>query len=271
MLDPDCLIVASIASFARSQNLSLEDTILICSDNHSDFGVWSEDADRHTVAADIAAAIPCSVRYYKSPRTLVEEELQLDVQADPPLAQALDEYEGLAKTMASVTALTALEDYLSTLRAQNVELFKNLSIPNYAELFKNLSIPDYAELFKNLIAANLMGKEEDEESEATNASEDEVNKMGEWTYERRMRELLTYLSAQEGCVDIPLVNGLFPPEAKVVETAEEAQWKGWVLYPPSKDTTMIKQIKITPGGRTALAKHVQASKEPPFTEENSQQ
>jgi len=295
LLDPDCLIVASIASFARSQNLSPEDTILICSDNHSDFGVWSKDADRHTVAADIAAAIPCSVRYYKSPRTLVEEELQLDVQADPPLAQALDEYEGLAKTMASVTALTALEDYFSTLRAQNVELFKNLSIPNYAELlknlsipnyaelfknlsipnyaelFKNLSIPNYAELFKNLRAADLMGKEEDEESEATNASEDEVNKMGEWTYERRMRELLTYLSAQEGCVDIPVVNGLFPPEAKVVETAEEAQWKGWVLYPPSKDTTMIKQIKITPGGRTALAKHVQASKELPFTEENSQQ
>lgn len=186
LLDPDCLIVASIASFARSQNLSPEDTILICSDNHSDFGVWSEDADRHTIAADIAAAIPCSVRYYKSPRTLVEEELQLDVQADQPLAQALDKYEGLAKTMASVTALSALEAYFSTLRAHNaellknlvpsdyVELLKNLVPPDCVELFKNLVPPDYVELFKNLRAADLMGEEQDEESEATNAPEDEA-------------------------------------------------------------------------------------------------
>ncbi len=150
LLDPDCLIVASIASFARSRNLSPEDTILICSDNHSDFGVWSKDADRHVVAADVAAAIPCSVRYYRSPRTLVEEELQLDVQANGPLARALDQYEALTKTMASVTALIARQEYLSALQSQYAELFKNLAIPNYAELFKNLAIPNYAELFKNL-------------------------------------------------------------------------------------------------------------------------
>jgi hypothetical protein len=101
--------------------------------------------------------------------------------------------------------------------------------------------------------------------------EEEVNKMEEWTYERRMRELLTYLSAQKGYVNIPVVNGLFPPEAKVVETAEEALWTGWVIYPISTDTTMIKQIKITPDGIRALAKHLQASKELPSAEENSQQ
>lgn len=95
--------------------------------------------------------------------------------------------------------------------------------------------------------------------------------MEEWTHDRRRRELLTYLSTQKGCVNIPVVNGLFPPEAKVVETAEEALWEGWVIYPSSTDTTMIKQIKITPYGRTVLAEHLQGSKELLSTEENSQQ
>jgi hypothetical protein len=148
LLDPDCLIVASIACFARSQSLSPEDTIIICSDNHADFGIWRKDAERHVVVPDIAAVIPCSVRYYSSPRTLVEEELQLDVQTEGPLAQAVEEYEGLTKTMASITAASTRDDYFSALRGQHAELLRIMR-PSIGDAFKNLGLPS-AELLRSM-------------------------------------------------------------------------------------------------------------------------
>jgi hypothetical protein len=107
LLDPDSMIVASIASFARTRGLTEQDAILICSDNNRDFGIWDPDSGRHVIAPDIVAAIPCPVRYYKSPRLLVEEELQVDVEADKPLAQALHNYDEFAKTMTSLGAMSS--------------------------------------------------------------------------------------------------------------------------------------------------------------------
>jgi hypothetical protein len=113
LLDPDSLIVASITLFARENGLSEEDTILLCSNNHKDFGTWSDEDDRHVIAKDIADSMPCGIRYYKSPRALVEEELKIVVEADPPLAAALDNYDQLSETLANVSATAAVTDYLT--------------------------------------------------------------------------------------------------------------------------------------------------------------
>ena len=165
-VDSDSLIVASLAAFSRSENFSAEETILLCSDNHSDFATWSKEAQRHVVHADIAKAIPCPVRYFKSPRTLVEEELQLNVQADPKLAQALDSYDGLRLTLESISSI-----------------LKNMPVPNFADLFKNMPMPNYAALFQNMAlhaqlsdlqAADSIEEDQDDSPTATDSQEDDT-------------------------------------------------------------------------------------------------
>lgn len=94
LIDPDSLIVASIAGFAREASPeSAELSISICSDNHRDFAEWDESSQQHKLADEIEAAIPCPVRFYKNPRDLIERELQLDVEKDEALSEVLDDYE----------------------------------------------------------------------------------------------------------------------------------------------------------------------------------
>ena len=84
--------------------------------------------------------------------------------------------------------------------------------------------------------------------------------MLEWSYNRRMRELLTYLIPKERHVDIPVANGPFPPEAQVVETARQALAEGWIHAPSiTTDAPVIRQVKITSKGRAALANHLKGS------------
>ena len=116
LVDPDSLVIASIAAFARENGLSEGDVVLLCSDNHKDFGVWSDAADRHVIAEDIAESIPCEIRYYKSPRSLVEDELEVVVEAGEPLAAALDSYDQMSETLASVSATAAWTDYFARIQ-----------------------------------------------------------------------------------------------------------------------------------------------------------
>ena len=46
-VDADCLIVASVATFAESNGLSSADAILLCSDNHTDFATFDSTVDAH--------------------------------------------------------------------------------------------------------------------------------------------------------------------------------------------------------------------------------
>ena len=114
ILDPDSLIVASIACFARAEGLSEADTVLICSDNHKDFGVWDPDGGAHVISPDIAKAVPCAVRYHKSPRSLVEKELEVVVNADSELSEALEHYDGISKTLRAVNMGSTLAAILRT-------------------------------------------------------------------------------------------------------------------------------------------------------------
>jgi len=114
LLDPDSLIVASVARFVRAHGLSDDDTLLVCSDNHKDFARWDPDEKTHVIADSIAAAIPCELRYYKSPRLLLEQELEIVVEADQPLSDALDDYDQLSDTMSSINRWA---DTLQHLRA----------------------------------------------------------------------------------------------------------------------------------------------------------
>jgi len=113
LLDPDSLIVASVARFARAHRLSDADTLLICSDNHKDFARWDPDGETHVLADSIAEAIPCAVRYYKSPRLLLEQELEIVVEADQTLSNALDDYDQLADTMSLINHLGDTLNYLN--------------------------------------------------------------------------------------------------------------------------------------------------------------
>jgi hypothetical protein len=172
LLDPDCLIIASIASFARSRGLTREDAILICSDNHRDFGAWNGQTKRYDIASDIEEAIPCSVRYYKSPRALLEEELDLAVQEDRHLAQALDNYDGVAKMMASVTSgiardyslalETVMKSLSSNMTAIDRSLLGSLPVVSYAELLNDFPTLDKAKLLKAILptldSAALLGR-----------------------------------------------------------------------------------------------------------------
>lgn len=158
LLDPDSLIVASIAAYARAQTPSSGDRVLVCSDNHEDFGVWDPDAGKHMIAPEIAAAIACDVLFFKSPRDLVEE-LQVDVSTDEPLAQALDEYDGVAKTMASMSAIRSYESFIKNLNVYE-EAVQNLSgslssnlamqLKQFENPLKDLTTSYYANLMKGL-------------------------------------------------------------------------------------------------------------------------
>jgi PIN domain len=112
LLTADCLIVSSAASFAQSHNLSAQDTLLICSDNHKDFSFWDKDSSTHVIAEDISVAFPCPVLYYKSPRAFLESELQVSVETNEPLAEALDQYDSVAKSMASLYTLDEMRTQL---------------------------------------------------------------------------------------------------------------------------------------------------------------
>lgn len=103
LIDPDSLIVASLAEFVHTHELSAEDVLLVCSDNHKDFAQWDQDSDAHVLAQSIGEAIPCEVRFYKSPRQLLEQELQTVVEEGEPLTEALNQYDQMAHTMASLS------------------------------------------------------------------------------------------------------------------------------------------------------------------------
>ena len=135
LLDPDSLIVASVACFARSNGLSDADTILICSDNHKDFARWDPDSKSHVIADSIAAAIPCPLRYYKCPRLLLEQELAIVVAADEPLSNALDEYDRLSDTMSSINRWA---DTIKRLRALSMPTIDT----SFIESFKRASAMD---------------------------------------------------------------------------------------------------------------------------------
>jgi len=124
VIDSDSLIVASLVSYAEANGLSGDDQILLCSDNHKDFGRWDEDAKRHVLEPDISGLFTCDVRYYKSPRELLEGELAVVVEADPPLAAALDDYDKLSHTMASVSA-SAFTEGLANIRQYISEINKD--------------------------------------------------------------------------------------------------------------------------------------------------
>ncbi len=135
LLDPDSLIVASVARFARAHNLTRADTLLICSDNHKDFAQWDPDGKTHVLANSIAAVIPCDVRYYKSPRLLLEQELEIIVEADQPLSHALDDYDQLADTMSSINSLGDTLKYLKALSPPAID-------PSFLESIKRASTID---------------------------------------------------------------------------------------------------------------------------------
>lgn len=60
--------------------------------------------------------MPCKVRYCKSLRSLLEEELDTDISSNEELDEALDQYDRLTETLASITAksLTILQEVTST-------------------------------------------------------------------------------------------------------------------------------------------------------------
>ena len=121
LVDPDSLIVASVTLFARSEGFSETDILLICSDNHKDFGQWNPDEGVHELAEDIAARIPCPVRYYKSPRLLLERELETVVKGDESLSDALDEYDRLSDTMSSSTRFCDTLKKLQTMSVPTID------------------------------------------------------------------------------------------------------------------------------------------------------
>ena len=128
LLDPDSLIVASLARFAHHSRLADSDTILICSDNHTDFARWDEDTGEHILADSIERLFSCKARYYRSLKLLLEKELLVALKDDKALMEALKDYnqrlESLVSTNHFSDAPEALEKMLYT--AQTTELRKML-------------------------------------------------------------------------------------------------------------------------------------------------
>ena len=98
LLDSDSLIVASLARFALRNRLIDSDTIIICSDNHTDFAHWDEGNKTHVLVDPIEALFSCEVHYYKSPKLLLEQGLSVAVEDDAPLMKALEDYNQRAES-----------------------------------------------------------------------------------------------------------------------------------------------------------------------------
>lgn len=74
VVEPDCLIVASVARYLQAQGAGDQDELYICTHNREDFAEFDQDADAHVVAAAIAAEIPCVAKYHSSLPGLLEAE-----------------------------------------------------------------------------------------------------------------------------------------------------------------------------------------------------
>jgi hypothetical protein len=146
LLDPDSLIVASVAHFARNAGLGPKDTVLICSDNHKDFATFDKDAGVHVIAPEIESALPCAVRYYKSPVDLLEKELTAPAERSIDLSGTFNRYNEFSETLrrvsASMDALRAVGDWNAALSSTrdmfadlpNVELLGQTKLNAWTEL-----------------------------------------------------------------------------------------------------------------------------------------
>ena len=97
LLNPDSLIVASVARFARLNGLTDDDTILVCSSNHNDFAQYDANSKTHLLADSISDAICCNTCYYHTPRFLLEQEFEIVVEDNEALRDALADYDELVE------------------------------------------------------------------------------------------------------------------------------------------------------------------------------
>lgn len=74
VVEPDCLIVASIARYLHEHGAQSNNELYICTHNREDFADFDHVTDKHVVAAEIAAEIPCVAKYHSSLPGLLEAE-----------------------------------------------------------------------------------------------------------------------------------------------------------------------------------------------------
>jgi len=93
-IEPDCLIVTSVARALKEQGATPGDILLICSDNVKDFGAWGADGTSRTLAPNIAALMPCNSDYFVGLDELLASEhfgLQLTPDERATYAEAAEE------------------------------------------------------------------------------------------------------------------------------------------------------------------------------------
>ena len=79
LVEVDCLIVSTLADFARSAELGEGDLLLFCTDNRKDFALMDQERQAPAIHPDIRSLFACPVRYYARLEDLLVEEFDAKV------------------------------------------------------------------------------------------------------------------------------------------------------------------------------------------------